>query len=132
MNYPRASCGVSKNIYESFPEVVTPKCLIGDPVRVSPGFLLQACRNDGLRGDSKSRLRSKLRGVDPMRLFFFVPRPGPSRADFNLRFFYGRENTGKRSDRRDGRPENSTALSRIVERTLAPLPGSISLRMLPR
>ena len=26
MNYPRASCGVSKNIYESFPEVVTPEC----------------------------------------------------------------------------------------------------------
>jgi len=65
MNYPRASCGVSKNIYESFPEVVTPECLIGGPVRVSPGFLLQACRNDGLRGDSKSRLRSKLAGSWP-------------------------------------------------------------------
>src|SRR5207249_2905711 len=67
MNYPRASCGVSKNIYESFSEVVTPECLIGGPVRVSPVVSLvepslQACRNDGLRGDSKSRLRSKLAG----------------------------------------------------------------------
>jgi len=26
MNDPAASCGIQKNIYESFPEVVTPEC----------------------------------------------------------------------------------------------------------
>ncbi len=39
MNHPRASCGVSKNIYESFPEVVTPECLIG----VQSEFRLDSC-----------------------------------------------------------------------------------------
>ena len=26
MNYPAASCGVSKDLYDNFPNVVTPEC----------------------------------------------------------------------------------------------------------
>ena len=26
MNYPAASCGVSKELYDNFPKVVTPEC----------------------------------------------------------------------------------------------------------
>ena len=57
-------------MYENFPEVVTPNVQIGDPVRVSPAFPLQACGNDGLREDSKARLCNKLLGIEPVRLNF--------------------------------------------------------------
>jgi len=76
MNYPRASCGVSKNIYESFPEVVTPECLIG----VQSKFRLDSCyKHAGMtdfEGTRNPVCAASWRGVDPMRLFFFRPAAG--------------------------------------------------------
>jgi hypothetical protein len=50
-----------------FPKVVTPNVSIRGPVRVSPGFPLKACGNDGLWENQELPLRSKLRGIDPKR-----------------------------------------------------------------
>ena len=81
MNYPAASCGVSINIYDNSPKVVTPECFYRGSshgstvltmtlrpvewVRVSPGFPLKACGNDGR---NPSPLCSKLRGINPKQI----------------------------------------------------------------
>jgi hypothetical protein len=39
----------TEGMHENDLKAVTPECLIGGPVPISPGFPLKACGNDGLR-----------------------------------------------------------------------------------
>ncbi len=91
MNYPEASCGVSKELYDNLPEVVTPECFyrgstvltttmshvewVGGPFRVSPGFPLKACGNDGPWEDLESPLRSKLGEIRPVVIKYDLRSP---------------------------------------------------------
>ena len=58
MNYPAASCGVSKDLYDNFPNVVTPECFIGGPDPDSPVVSrveppLKTCGNDRLQKENQ-------------------------------------------------------------------------------
>jgi len=49
MNYPAASCGVSKAMIRTIQILSPPNAFIGGSDPGSPGFPLKACGNDGLR-----------------------------------------------------------------------------------
>ena len=47
---PQQAAAVSTEIHDSFPTLSPPNVFIGGPLRVSPGFPLETCGNDGLSG----------------------------------------------------------------------------------
>ena len=67
MNYHAAKLrGIEKEFYDNFSlKLSPPNVFIGGPVRVSPGFPLKACGNDGLWEDLESSRCVTLRGINP-------------------------------------------------------------------
>ena len=51
----------------AIPDSVTPECFYRGSRSGFAWIPAKACGNDGLREDSEGRLRSKLRGIDPVR-----------------------------------------------------------------
>ena len=49
MKNPAASSGVSKDLDDNFPNVVTPECIYRGSRSGLAGFPLKACGNDGFR-----------------------------------------------------------------------------------